>query len=144
MARPGGGRAGVTRLPSGIGIAFAGTCSGRAARDWHSIVTRRRHRAVWPALPRETIPGSLPTMSVEFAYRFREDVPRSSLRELEDVVLTVAVEGDDRLTIPAGAEGTIVSVYNGGEAYLVEFAEPEGTLASVARDEIRRVESAVP
>ena len=83
-------------------------------------------------------------MSVEFAYRFREDVPRSSLRDLDDVVLTVAVEGDDGLMIPAGAEGTIVSVYNDGEAYVVEFAEPEGTLASVAPDEIRRVEGAGP
>lgn len=83
-------------------------------------------------------------MSVEFAYRFREDVPRSSLRDLDDVVLTVAVESDDGLRIPAGAEGTIVSVYNDGEAYIVEFAEPEGTLASVAPDEIRRVESAGP
>lgn len=83
-------------------------------------------------------------MSVEFAYRFREDVPRSSLRDLDDVVLTVAVEGDDGLMIPADAEGTIVSVYNDGEAYVVEFTEPEGTLASVARDEIRRVEGAGP
>ena len=78
-------------------------------------------------------------MSIEFAYRFEQDAPRSSLRDLDDVVLTVAVVSDGGNTIPAGTEGTIVGVFKDGEAYVVEFAEPEGALASVGPDDVRLV-----
>ncbi|TXN40664.1 DUF4926 domain-containing protein [Methylobacterium sp. WL30] len=83
-------------------------------------------------------------MSVQFAYRFQQDLPPSSLQDLDDVVLTAAVMSDDGISIPAGTEGTIVSVFRGGEAYVVEFAQPEGTLASVGPDEIRMAEPAAP
>lgn len=83
-------------------------------------------------------------MSVEFAHRFRRDAPRSSLRDLEDAVLLVAVPSEDGDLIPAGTEGTIVSVHDDGAAYIVEFAEPEGALAAVGPDETRRVEPTAP
>jgi len=83
-------------------------------------------------------------MSVEFAYRFKQDVPQSSLRDLDDVVLLAATMSDDGDIIPAGAEGTIVSVHGEGESYVVEFAEPEGALVSVFPHEVRRVERPAP
>ncbi|MCJ2066254.1 hypothetical protein MKK63_26680 [Methylobacterium sp. J-088] len=85
--------------------------------------------------------ASYPTgMSVAFAYRFQQDVPRSSLRDLDDVVLLVDVMSDDGDLFPAGRAGTIVSVHGEGESYIVEFAEPPGALVSVFPHEIRRVE----
>ncbi len=83
-------------------------------------------------------------MSVEFAYRFRPDTPASNLRDLDIVALTAAVTSDDGDEIPIGAEGTIVSIHNCGEAYVVEFAEPPGTLANVFAGQIRLVERATP
>ncbi|UIY45594.1 DUF4926 domain-containing protein [Methylobacterium radiotolerans] len=79
-------------------------------------------------------------MSIEFAYRFKQDVPRSSLRDLDDVVLLADTVSDDGDMIPAGAKGTIVSVHGEGESYVVEFGEPEGSLVSVFPHEVRRVE----
>ncbi len=76
-------------------------------------------------------------MSIEFAYRFREEVPRSGFRDLDIVVLTAPVLSDDGTSIPAGTEGTIVSVDESGEMYVVEFAEPEGAFATVEPHEIR-------
>ncbi len=76
-------------------------------------------------------------MSLEFAYRFREEGPRSGFRDLDIVVLTTPVVSDDRTSIPAGTEGTIVSVDASGEMYVVEFAEPAGTFATVEPHEIR-------
>ncbi|MDP4022378.1 DUF4926 domain-containing protein [Methylobacterium sp. NEAU 140] len=81
-------------------------------------------------------------MSFAFAYRIREDVPRSDLRDLDRVALTAAAVSDDGDTVAAGTEGTIVSVYNDGEAYTVEFAEPPGTLATVEPAGLRLVERA--
>lgn len=79
-------------------------------------------------------------MSAAFAYRFEPTPPPSSLRDLDDVLLTVAVTDYDGRTIPAGTEGTIVSVFRDGAAYVVEFGEPEGALASVRPEQVRRVE----
>lgn len=79
-------------------------------------------------------------MSVEFAYRFKQDAPRSSLRDLDAVVLLADTPSDDGDVVPAGSKGTIVAVHGAGESYVVEFAEPEGTLVSVFPQEIRRVE----
>ncbi|GEP01679.1 DUF4926 domain-containing protein [Methylobacterium haplocladii] len=81
-------------------------------------------------------------MSVEFAYRIQHTTPQSLLRELDDVVLMVAVVSDDGDAIPAGTEGTAVSVHDGGQTCVVEFAEPEGALATVELHEIRPVERA--
>ncbi|MEL6061767.1 MULTISPECIES: DUF4926 domain-containing protein [unclassified Methylobacterium] len=74
------------------------------------------------------------------AYRFQQDVPQSSLRDLDDVVLLADTVSDDGELIPSGREGTIVSVHGEGESYVVEFAEPPGALVSVFPHEIRRVE----
>ncbi|MBE7203328.1 MAG: DUF4926 domain-containing protein [Parafilimonas terrae] len=83
-------------------------------------------------------------MTLEFAYRFREQTASSSFRDLDDVVLTAAITSDDGIPVPAGTEGTIVSVHgpDWGDTYVVEFAEPEWTLATVDRDKIRLVGSA--
>lgn len=81
-------------------------------------------------------------MSYEFAYRYRQDAPASGLRELDRVALTAAVTSDDGDAMPSGAEGTIVGVYNDGEAYAVEFAVPAGALANVEVQHLRLVERA--
>jgi len=84
------------------------------------------------------------SMTLEFAYRFHERTTSSSFRDLDDVVLTIDVTSDDGIPIPAGTEGTIVSVHTSDrrETYIVEFAEPEWTLATVGPDKIRLAESA--
>lgn len=79
-------------------------------------------------------------MAIALADRFQQDVPRSTLRGLDDVVLFVDTVNDDGDLIPAGREGTIVSVHGEGESYVVEFAEPPGALVSVVPHAIRRVE----
>ena len=89
-----------------------------------------------------TVPDTLAVMSFAFAYRFREDEPSSSLKELDRVILLVAAVSDDGDRIAAGAEGTILSVHGAGEGYVVEFAAPVGALATVLPDHIRRLESA--
>lgn len=71
-------------------------------------------------------------MSIEFAYRFKSDAPPSDLRDLDVVALTADAISDDGVALEAGAEGTIVSVIRGGEAYVVEFDEPAWTLATLA------------
>ena len=64
------------------------------------------------------------------AYQFRQDEPRLDLRELDRVALTAAAVSDDGDALLPGAEGTIVSVYRDGEAYVVEFPTPLGALAT--------------
>ena len=81
-------------------------------------------------------------MSFEFAYRFRQDVPRSSLRDLDDVVLLTDATDDYGHTITVGTEGTIVAVHGEGESYVVEFAEPVGSLVTVLPQQIRAVTKA--
>ena len=81
-------------------------------------------------------------MSVEFAYRFKQDVPQSDLRDLDRVALTTAARSDDGDELAIGAEGTIVSIYNDGEAYVIEFPVPAGALATVERTDIKLVERA--
>lgn len=76
-------------------------------------------------------------MSLEITYRFHEELPRSGFRDLDVVVLTAPVVSDDGSSIPAGTEGTIVSIDDSGDMYVVEFAEPDGTFATVEPHEIR-------
>lgn len=78
-------------------------------------------------------------MTLKFAYRFREEAPRSGFRDLDVVVLTAPVVSDDGVSIPAGTEGTIVSVDDPTETYTVEFAESDGTLATVRPHEMSLV-----
>lgn len=61
----------------------------------------------------------------------RKAEPGALLRELDDVRMTNDVTTDDGDTIAAGADGTVVAVWNAGEAYDVEFPEPMGALATV-------------
>jgi hypothetical protein len=78
-------------------------------------------------------------MSLKFAYQFREEAPRSGFCDLDVVVLTAPVVSDDGVSIPAGTEGTIVSVDDSDGTYLVEFPEPDGTLATVRSHEVSLV-----
>ncbi len=71
-----------------------------------------------------------PIMSVDVAYRI-QNRPPSPIRDLDDVVLMSAVTSDDGISLAAGTEGTVVSVIGADDLYVVEFAEPEGTLATV-------------
>jgi hypothetical protein len=81
-------------------------------------------------------------MTLEFAYQFRQDAARSDLRDLDRVALMTAATSDDGDVLAPGTEGTIVSVYRGGEAYVVEFPTPVGALATVRPEDIRLVERA--
>lgn len=76
------------------------------------------------------------------AYQFRQDDPRSDLRDLDRVALTAAVVSDDGDALPHGSEGTIVSVYRDGEAYVVEFPTPLGAMATVRPDALKLIERA--
>ena len=40
------------------------------------------------------------------------------------MALTAIVTSDDGCELPPGSEGTILGIYNHGEAYVVEFAAP--------------------
>ena len=70
-------------------------------------------------------------MSVDFSYLLRKDEPRAGLRDLDDVVLLASARSLDGYPIPVGAEGTIVGVWQDGEAFEVEFSEPHEALATV-------------
>lgn len=59
------------------------------------------------------------------------------MKELDIVVLTTDVTDHDGTVIPAGTSGTIVGVWRARDGYIVEFAEPEGSLADVEQHEIR-------
>ncbi len=65
------------------------------------------------------------------------------VRELDRVRVLRAVTGDDDLTVPAGATGTVVAVYADGAAFEVEFTDPIDTLATVEADTVCLVERAV-
>jgi hypothetical protein len=78
-------------------------------------------------------------MTLKFAYQFRDEAPRSGFRDLDVVVLTTPVVSDDGVSIPAGTGGTIVSVDDPDETYTVEFAESDGTLATVRSHEMSLV-----
>lgn len=61
---------------------------------------------------------------------------RSAFQELSVVALLVPATTFDGEPVGVGATGTIVSVWNDGEAYDVEFTDPVG-IASVAAADIR-------
>ncbi|BCM87051.1 DUF4926 domain-containing protein [Methylobacterium indicum] len=83
-------------------------------------------------------------MSIEVSYTLRKAEPGALLRELDDVRVTTDVTTDDGDTIAAGTEGTVVAVWNAGEAYDVEFPEPMGALATVKAADLVRVGRSVP
>ncbi|AWN50448.1 DUF4926 domain-containing protein [Methylobacterium sp. 17Sr1-1] len=78
-------------------------------------------------------------MAISLTYRFRETVVGPGPRDLGIVVLLADVVGDDGAVIPAGTEGTIVAMHDESETCIVEFSEPEGTLATVAFREMEVV-----
>jgi hypothetical protein len=86
-------------------------------------------------------PGDL--MSATAKARSADDVmfvrkaPSEALPELKMVVLLRPAETDAGVSKPSGSTGTIVGVWAGGEAYEVEFSEPEGALATVRADDLR-------
>ncbi|KQP51090.1 hypothetical protein ASF41_12910 [Methylobacterium sp. Leaf111] len=71
----------------------------------------------------------LSCLSIETQFLPRNDQP--GLRHLDRVVLIGAVNAESGARIEAGTEGTIVGVYPGSSAYLVEFAETAEALAAV-------------
>lgn len=66
---------------------------------------------------------------------------RTDLRDLDRVVLRVPVTTDDGDVMAAGTEGTVVGVWREGAAYEVEFAHPEGALATVEACDLRPIGS---
>lgn len=64
------------------------------------------------------------------------------VRELDRVRVLRAVQGDDDLTVPAGANGTVVAVYAEEAAFEVEFTDPVDTLATIDAAAVRLVERA--
>ena len=69
--------------------------------------------------------------------------PDEPVLELDRVRILRAVTGDDDLTVPAGATGTVVAVYADGAAFEVEFTEPVDTLATVEAATVCLVERTV-
>ncbi len=55
-------------------------------------------------------------------------------KEFEVVRLRAPAESIDGDLLPVGARGTVVHVHGLGEAYIVEFAKPDWTVAEVAAD----------
>ncbi|WP_342148479.1 DUF4926 domain-containing protein [Methylorubrum sp. SB2] len=78
-------------------------------------------------------------MTREAFYHFRQAAPLDTFRDLDRVRLTADVATDDGITMPAGSEGVVLSVYRDGVAYVVEFAEPVGALATVQGDALHLV-----
>lgn len=78
-------------------------------------------------------------MSVEVFYLLRKDEPEAGLQELDDVVLLIDVLADDGSRIESGTEGTVVAIWHDGSAYEVEFAVPEGALATVRAADVKRI-----
>lgn len=81
-------------------------------------------------------------MTAEAFYQFRQGDPLPGIRDLDVVMLTRVVETDDGDTMPEGSEGTVLSVYANGAAYVVEFSEPVGAMATVRASDLRLVERA--
>lgn len=68
-------------------------------------------------------------MSVETLYSLRRAEP--AIRDLDRVVLLDQAVTDDGAAMPAGTEGTVVYVTQDARTLIVEFAEPEGALATI-------------
>ncbi|UHC14705.1 DUF4926 domain-containing protein [Methylobacterium currus] len=83
-------------------------------------------------------------MSIAVSYTLRKAEPGALLRELDDVRVLIDVLTDDGDTVATGTDGTVVAVWNGGEAYDVEFPEPMGALATVKAANLARVGRSVP
>lgn len=78
-------------------------------------------------------------MNVQTVFLLRRDEPRSDLIDLDRVVLIADAVTDGGDSVAAGTEGTVVGVWRDGAAYEVEFAEPEGALATIEAGQLLRV-----
>ena len=58
---------------------------------------------------------------------------------MDRVVLIADAVTDGGDSVAAGTEGTVVGVWRDGAAYEVEFAEPEGALATIEAGQLLRV-----
>ncbi|XYD12642.1 DUF4926 domain-containing protein (plasmid) [Methylobacterium sp. NMS12] len=77
-------------------------------------------------------------MTIETLYRQR--APQTDAQPFEELAVVATlreVSTDEGLAVPAGTEGTIVMVYDGGKAYEVEFTAPVVGLATVWADGLR-------
>ena len=70
------------------------------------------------------------------------DEPATDFRDLDAVEMIRSATSDDGDVIPAGSQGTVVSVIRDGFAYGVEFAEPYGAVATLLAADLRRVDVA--
>lgn len=82
--------------------------------------------------------GRMSTISV-----LTPDAP-SAIRELDMARLLVPDTDDDGHEVPAGSVGTVVGVWNQGEAYEVEFVVPFQALATVEGGQIVRGADGTP
>ena len=64
-------------------------------------------------------------------YQFTPEAP-GTFAELDEVRLLSAARTKYGLLLPAGSEGTVLSVYGEGEAYIVEFDEGLATIKAEA------------
>lgn len=62
--------------------------------------------------------------------RFTDPVP-ASFDELDIVALREPFPLSGNASLPRGAEGTIVGIWGGGQAYEVEFTEPVAALVTL-------------
>jgi hypothetical protein len=76
-------------------------------------------------------------MSHDVLFSSRDPQP-GALPDLSVVALREPVPAADR-TLPAGAEGTVVGTWAGGEAYVVEFAEPFHAVITVDAKLLREI-----
>ncbi len=81
-------------------------------------------------------------MSAETFFLSRADQP--GFQELDDVVLLSPAAPVAGGMVAAGLEGTVVAVLAPGRAYIVEFPEPEGALATVPAFKLARMRYAAP
>jgi acyl-CoA hydrolase len=77
-----------------------------------------------------------------FVQRARQAVARSTIEE-HDLVKAASEIDSDGHTVPAGSVGTVVSVYQPGEAFAVEFPDIEDgpAVVTVRGDEVEPAES---
>lgn len=66
-----------------------------------------------------------------------KDIVARRYEELDRVTLAVPVVAEKGQRLPAGASGTVVAVFRGGAAYIVEFAIPFHAVVTVSPDAIR-------
>ncbi|TGD97356.1 DUF4926 domain-containing protein [Methylobacterium nonmethylotrophicum] len=67
-----------------------------------------------------------------------------AIRELDAARLLVPVPDDEGREVPAGSVGTVVGVWNQGEAYEVEFVTPFAALAIVAAGHLAQATDRTP